>query len=379
MNTPTEPAGYPVLRVGGAMTDRLWRPQRPEEIERIVREVMAQLGVASKTVAAAPAAPADAPLAVPPALGDGHLFVDSRVVTLESIAGRLQGTKQLMVLPAALVTPSVRDELRRKGVALVRGSGAARVRKELPRLLLVVGRSRHDPAAAVEMLTREGIGVQTETSDCMIAATDKLAAAVARGQSLGLLWTRHTAVGLCLANRHAGVRAVLATSVAATAAAISALGANVLVVDPAAGTAYEKKQILCDFCLGGIRDCPEELKERLEYSTRVLSTEYSVLSTWSTMRIADVIGTVTLNRATPASSGATWKLVVPLSWDNLLGKSDEPVEEVVVLDELGAGLGSRIALSEGREAAMPFFPAVKPIDAYNAAILDTFQVEIPKT
>ena len=97
------------------------------------------------------------------------------------------------------------------------------------------------------------------------------------------------------------------------------------------------------------------------------------------MRIADVIGTVTLNRAaTRGLAWATWKLVVPLSWDNLLGKSDEPVEEVVVFDELGAGLGSRIALSEGQEAAMPFSPAVKPIDAYNAAILDTFQVEIPE-
>jgi ethanolamine utilization protein EutN len=95
------------------------------------------------------------------------------------------------------------------------------------------------------------------------------------------------------------------------------------------------------------------------------------------MRIADVVGTVTLNRAHPSLNRATLKLVVPLSWDNLLGKSNEPVEEVVVFDELGAGLGSRIAMSEGREAAMPFYPDVKPIDAYNAAILDTFTVDIP--
>jgi microcompartment protein CcmK/EutM len=92
------------------------------------------------------------------------------------------------------------------------------------------------------------------------------------------------------------------------------------------------------------------------------------------MRIADVIGTVTLNRWHPSVAGATWKLVVPLSWDNLLGRSDEPAEEVVAFDELGAGLGSRIAISEGREAAMPFHPQVKPIDAYNAAILDTLQL-----
>jgi ethanolamine utilization protein EutN len=92
------------------------------------------------------------------------------------------------------------------------------------------------------------------------------------------------------------------------------------------------------------------------------------------MRIADVIGTVTLNRAHPSVAGATWKLVVPLTWDNLLGQSDEPAEEVVVFDELGAGSGSRIALSEGREAAMPFYPDAKPIDVYNAAILDVLEV-----
>jgi ethanolamine utilization protein EutN len=96
------------------------------------------------------------------------------------------------------------------------------------------------------------------------------------------------------------------------------------------------------------------------------------------MRIGDVIGTVTLNRSHPSVAGATWKLVVPLTWDNLLGRSDEPAEEIVVFDELGAGIGSRIAVSEGREAAMPFYPEVKPLDGYNAAILDTLEIQIPE-
>ena len=236
-----------------------------DDIQRIVREVMAQLGTGSKTVAApAPAAPADASLAASPAAHDGKVFVDSRVITLELITGRLHGAKQLTVPPGALVTPAVRDELRRKGVALVRGNAAATVREGLPRVLLVVGPSGHDPAAVLRMLAQEGIGAETETSQCVIASTDKLAAAVAAGQALGLLWTRHTAAGLCLANRHPGVRAVLAAGVSATAAAVSAVGANVLVVDPAVGTAYEKRHILRDFCLGGIRHCPDALKERLE-------------------------------------------------------------------------------------------------------------------
>ena len=96
------------------------------------------------------------------------------------------------------------------------------------------------------------------------------------------------------------------------------------------------------------------------------------------MRIGEVIGTVTLNRWHPSLDGARLKLVAPLSWDNLSGRSDESTGEIVVFDELGAGQGSRIAMSEGREAAMPFYPEVKPIDAYNAAILDHLEFEMPK-
>ena len=45
-----------------------------------------------------------------------------------------------------------------------------------------------------------------------------------------------------------------------------------------------------------------------------------------------------------------------------------------MFDELGAGLGCRIAISEGGEAAQPFYPELKPVDAYNAAILDNVSI-----
>jgi ethanolamine utilization protein EutN len=97
------------------------------------------------------------------------------------------------------------------------------------------------------------------------------------------------------------------------------------------------------------------------------------------MRIADVIGTVTLNSVHPTLVGRSFKLVAPISWDNLADRWDERLEEIVAVDDLGAGVGSRIALSEGREAAMPYHPEIKPVDAYNAAILDTLDYEPPET
>lgn len=94
------------------------------------------------------------------------------------------------------------------------------------------------------------------------------------------------------------------------------------------------------------------------------------------MRIGEVIGTVTLNRAHPSLLGGRYKLVVPLSLANLTGESSERAEEFTVYDDLGAGIGNLVAISEGREAAQPFDPNVKPIDAYNAAILDAVHIDV---
>jgi len=95
------------------------------------------------------------------------------------------------------------------------------------------------------------------------------------------------------------------------------------------------------------------------------------------MRIGEVIGTVTLNRWHPSLAGGRYKLVVPLTLADLADQRDpneDPNEELTAYDDLGADVGCRVAISEGREAAQPFHPDVKPIDTYIAAILDTVQV-----
>ncbi len=92
------------------------------------------------------------------------------------------------------------------------------------------------------------------------------------------------------------------------------------------------------------------------------------------MRIGEVIGTVTLNRWHPCLAGGRYKLIVPLSLADLAGQGSEPAEDLTAYDELGADVGCRVAFSEGREAAQPFHPDVKPIDSYIAAILDSVQV-----
>lgn len=92
------------------------------------------------------------------------------------------------------------------------------------------------------------------------------------------------------------------------------------------------------------------------------------------MRIGQIIGNVTLSRLHPSIAGGSWRVVVPLTAAGINGDVSGRGEPFVLFDELGAGIGSLVAISEGAEAAAPFHPDEKPLDAYNAAILDTIEV-----
>jgi len=92
------------------------------------------------------------------------------------------------------------------------------------------------------------------------------------------------------------------------------------------------------------------------------------------MRVAKIVGTVTLGRAIPSFEGARLRLAFPLTLDELQSQREDGVESIVLWDQSSAGVGSLVALSEGPEAAQPFRPQIKPIDAYNAAILDHLEV-----
>ena len=93
------------------------------------------------------------------------------------------------------------------------------------------------------------------------------------------------------------------------------------------------------------------------------------------MRIAKVIGTVTLNRAHPSYQGARLRMVVPMTLEELAERQEPAGEPLVAWDTLGAGIGSWVALSEGPEASQPFRPEIKPVEGYVAAILDDIDID----
>ena len=99
------------------------------------------------------------------------------------------------------------------------------------------------------------------------------------------------------------------------------------------------------------------------------------------MRIARVLGTVTLDPRLPELRAGRFLICETLESASLVAAEQyvprqKPMpESLVVFDELGAGAGELIAVSEGREASMPWYPERVPIDAYCCAILDSISVD----
>ena len=98
------------------------------------------------------------------------------------------------------------------------------------------------------------------------------------------------------------------------------------------------------------------------------------------MRIARVIGTLTLNRRLPDLPAARYLVVHPCGREALaaLGRGEAAPaggETLTMYDDLGARPGDLVGLVEGREAAVPFGPARVPYDCYNACILEAVNFE----
>jgi hypothetical protein len=237
------------------------------DVDQVVREVLARLGLApdgGATGCLSVSALAPAATLAEPILPShkGQLIVTQRVVSLAGLNGRLNGIRQLVVPPRAIVTPSVRDELRRRQIALVFGPPEAVAKAGDVRLVLMAAGSQ-DPASLAAAIAAEGVTVDVQRSDCLIAATDRLASQLAQEKTVGLLATGDTAAGLCLANRLAGVRAVLGVSTATIAAEASSVGANLLVASPAVLGLTQLKQMAVQFCRQASHECPEVFRKRL--------------------------------------------------------------------------------------------------------------------
>ena len=94
------------------------------------------------------------------------------------------------------------------------------------------------------------------------------------------------------------------------------------------------------------------------------------------MRLGLVQGHVVLTPSIPELKGLRLVVVQPLSAEDLeanIGTASG--KSLVAIDQLGAAVGQIVGITEGREAANPFWPRQVPVDAYCALIVRQFNAQ----
>ena len=112
------------------------------EIETIVQVVLQRLDAAARGRSDVSATPSTK--GGQAAAKRGILQLTDKLITLEAVAGRLDGLQCLQVLPKAVVTPAVLDELRDRSIQLERASQVHDVLSQ-PRFdqLLIIAAAEH--------------------------------------------------------------------------------------------------------------------------------------------------------------------------------------------------------------------------------------------
>ena len=93
------------------------------------------------------------------------------------------------------------------------------------------------------------------------------------------------------------------------------------------------------------------------------------------MKIARVIGNTTLGRMDPTLHASNLRCVEVVESIDDIANLTPGGDLIVAWDLCGCSNGDLVALAEGPEAAAPFKPDVKPLDASIVAILDHCEID----
>jgi hypothetical protein len=221
------------------------------DVERIVREVLAEMGTSN-----GPSEHAGEEAS------RGELVLSSKVISVAELADRLDGISRLIVPRGAIFTPAARDELRKHQVA-VASAVPAKGATTAARLVVGVADTNYPAAPLVDMLANDGIKIERLAPSDLAAIVDNLCQRVVQNEQRGLLITERAAAAVCLANRQRGVRAALSANARAVTEAIDEIATNLLVVNPSGKSNFELRQMAREFVRAGQTVCPPALRERL--------------------------------------------------------------------------------------------------------------------
>ncbi|MCL4200979.1 MAG: hypothetical protein KJ000_00690 [Pirellulaceae bacterium] len=235
----------PPKSAGGAERDSVWvagaeRDSRPAATPEVPKHVQPQRSAGAERGFRAAAT----------------LEVTERVVTWTRLKDRLAGIKRLVVPPGAVLTPSVRDELRKRNIQIQTANGANQpAGAASARLLIAATTGPYDAEAAIKIITAEAGNAERIGTGVLAEAIGQL-----RGRAEAVpavLLTSEPTAAVCLANRYSELRAVWATDAAMVSLACQSIGVNLLILNPVRSNANEVRGMVRQF-LQGSHQCPAD-------------------------------------------------------------------------------------------------------------------------
>jgi ribose 5-phosphate isomerase RpiB len=197
--------------------------------------------------------------------GAKTLTIRGRLVTEQDLIGQLGDERVVRVQKKTVITPSAREYLADRGIAIevLDGPRQKETKTEAPLVAVGVAATRFEPGGMLADLARKGVRLQQLARVGLVGVVGELAERVARNGERGILFTDQETAALCLANRVRGIRAAISRSHGEVQEVLNEIGANLLIVGPAKTAPHTMRQIVQIWCSAPVAECPSELRERL--------------------------------------------------------------------------------------------------------------------
>ena len=188
--------------------------------------------------------------------------VSSKVISLAQL-DKLGSAKRLVVPEKAVITPAVRDEIRRRQIEIVTENAIPNTPNSSAKLKvwLALHAQKKEPTVILDYLAKN-YEFEKTAFECVLetmqAASEILRAETNRTSCIVL--SEYSAAAVCVANRKENIRAVLGTEPNTLKIDAEQIGANLLVIDPIRSGLYKTQAMVKSFLADGVRKVPKYLE-----------------------------------------------------------------------------------------------------------------------
>ena len=232
------------------------------DVNLLVRQILADIGGGTANGIVRP----EVPKVAVQDENDGVLRLTQKVVSVADLANSWGKFRRLIVPKNAILTPSVKDELRKRGIELSLDDAAEANDANGKNLNVWIAshRVKQEPTVLLEHIKKQ-YHISFCKFDCILemmkAASNELRPNC--GAMLAMVLSGYTAAAICVANRYENIRAVAGYDAMSLKNDAAQIGANMFVIDPGKVGGFKAKELVNVFLGAGVQSVPEFLKAKV--------------------------------------------------------------------------------------------------------------------